>query len=111
MCETKKTSYSKHCIICNKCIEGFDHHCYWVNNCIGKENLYLFVSFIAVVNINLVYTIAISIMSLVTDINSFSSNNTFPPPLPWSALYKDSAKTVISAAIIIIGIFFLFPVL
>ena len=27
---------SKHCRQCNKCCEGFDHHCDIFNNCIGK---------------------------------------------------------------------------
>lgn len=29
---------SKHCRACNKCIKHFDHHCKWLNNCIGKKN-------------------------------------------------------------------------
>jgi hypothetical protein len=61
-CVVKKTDTSKHCLICDTCIEGFDHHCYWVNNCIGKRNLHLFIAFIVFTIGNIFYNMAISIL-------------------------------------------------
>jgi len=38
-CETYKPPGAHHCRICNRCISHMDHHCPWMNNCVGAGNL------------------------------------------------------------------------
>ena len=45
-CETIRTSRSRHCAVCHACVERFDHHCPWVNNCIGVKNHNYFLAYI-----------------------------------------------------------------
>jgi palmitoyltransferase len=37
-CERHVKETSKHCTICCKCVDDFDHHCIWLNNCVGAVN-------------------------------------------------------------------------
>ena len=32
----------KHCYDCHKCVATFDHHCLWIDNCVGEKNRPLF---------------------------------------------------------------------
>ncbi|OLY85528.1 Palmitoyltransferase SWF1 [Smittium mucronatum] len=34
-CKTLKPPRSKHCSACDKCIAIYDHHCVWINSCVG----------------------------------------------------------------------------
>lgn len=56
-CEIIRTSRSRHCSICNKCVERFDHHCPWINNCVGTRNHGNFMCFLMSVPVLLVLVI------------------------------------------------------
>ena len=45
-CLTVRTSRSRHCSVCQKCVERFDHHCPWINNCVGCRNHNYFFQFV-----------------------------------------------------------------
>lgn len=38
ICDTHVLSSAKHCGACNRCVSEFDHHCRWINNCVGGKN-------------------------------------------------------------------------
>ena len=45
-CRSIWSSTGVHCMTCGKCVEGFDHHCSFINNCIGFKNHNWFLCFL-----------------------------------------------------------------
>ncbi|RLN98463.1 hypothetical protein BBJ28_00005769 [Nothophytophthora sp. Chile5] len=41
------TADTRHCGRCNKCVPGYDHHCVYLNTCVGSRNYPLFVGLLS----------------------------------------------------------------
>lgn len=69
-CVTKRLPRSRHCQCCNKCVEKFDHHCPWINNCIGARNLGIFYCYLQITFIFISYTGYLCLNSIKSTIES-----------------------------------------
>ncbi|KAG8853134.1 Palmitoyltransferase [Tulasnella sp. 330] len=57
-CDCYKPPRAHHCKECKQCVLRMDHHCPWVNNCVGHFNYGYFIRFLLWVDISCVYHLA-----------------------------------------------------
>ncbi|XP_047316463.1 probable protein S-acyltransferase 16 [Impatiens glandulifera] len=62
-CSTFKPPRTHHCRVCKRCVLRMDHHCIWMNNCVGYENYKTFFVFV-------LYAVTSSVYSLVLLVGS-----------------------------------------
>ena len=112
-----KTQYkSNHCLICEKCFEEFDHHCFWVGNCIGKNNYTLFFIFLIYTNLNTIFNFCIAcifLAKLIFGKIDIEENNSFPKFYFGidCFIYKKYTRVFVSFFIIIICMLFFIPLI
>ncbi|XP_010284880.1 PREDICTED: palmitoyltransferase ZDHHC3-like, partial [Phaethon lepturus] len=45
-CEAYRPPRAHHCHVCHRCVRRMDHHCPWINNCVGELNQKYFIQFL-----------------------------------------------------------------
>ncbi|TKY51620.1 S-acyltransferase 15 [Spatholobus suberectus] len=60
-CFTYKPPRTHHCRVCRRCILKMDHHCLWINNCVGYWNYKAFFVFVLYATMASIYSTVIFI--------------------------------------------------
>jgi hypothetical protein len=55
-----KPARSKHCELCGFCVEKFDRHSMWINNCVGAKNQKYYLIMILMQTVLVMYAVVIS---------------------------------------------------
>lgn len=54
-----------HCRVCDNCVETLDHHCVWLNNCVGRRNYRYFFAFVSSCTILSLFLIGASLAHIL----------------------------------------------
>ncbi|XP_077226126.1 DHHC-type zinc finger family protein [Tasmannia lanceolata] len=71
-CCIYKPPRAHHCRVCRRCVLRMDHHCVWINNCVGYANYKPFIIFVMYAAIGCVYSMVMIISSATQKDQQFS---------------------------------------
>ncbi|KAM8846076.1 palmitoyltransferase ZDHHC3-A isoform 3-T4 [Synchiropus picturatus] len=80
-CCSIKPDRAHHCSVCKRCIRKMDHHCPWVNNCVGENNqkyFVLFTMYIALISLHSLIMVVFHFLNCFED--DWTKCSTFSPP-------------------------------
>ncbi|KAG9469890.1 hypothetical protein GDO78_019427 [Eleutherodactylus coqui] len=73
LCEVLRPPRSGHCRICGSCVQRLDHHCVWINNCIGAHNHKFFILLLVIFQFTSVYGLILTLRTICRGHSVFSA--------------------------------------
>ena len=119
-CRVKKTNKVKHCHVCKKCVNGFDHHCNWIDNCVGGKNKIRFLVFVSITLFNLIFNFCVGLDALtmgniqnstgLKNNSKYDFMNNIEDILNMRWMFNCKISDLIAIMVIIVSTFFFIPV-
>ena len=101
-CKVNKIFLSKHCFICNHCVQEQYHHCNMIGNCIGKENMKLYIFFLICCFIYFLFEYIIALKAfLIYEITVYNEKMF----IPFMLIYRRNFKDILAIFFMSLGIF------
>jgi palmitoyltransferase len=94
----------QHCLICDRCVENWDHHCYWLNTCINDKNYTKFLAFVIFIILFLIFNLLFYVTCLYL---LFSSKEIFVQEI-FNLEYCSFSYLIIKIIIICLGVYLIF---
>ncbi|XP_010210192.1 PREDICTED: palmitoyltransferase ZDHHC23 [Tinamus guttatus] len=60
-CQLVRPARAGHCRLCGRCVRRLDHHCVWINSCVGEQNHLAFILALSLFMLTSVYGITLTL--------------------------------------------------